>query len=80
MEARKPGKEDVISDFDSSQSDMTGEHMGSRANSAQSVEGEARSNAETQTALRGISLENIIRNNRVESSSSDVSKVIESNN
>jgi len=75
MEARKPGKEDIISDTDSSHSEMAGEHMGSRANSAQSGEGEARSNAETQTALRGISLENIIRNNRVESSTSDTSDV-----
>ena len=66
MEARKPGKEDAISDTES-------EITGRWANSSQSGEGEERSNAETQTALRGISLENIIRNNRVESSSSDVS-------
>ena len=83
MEARKPGKEDVIlpsssSDTDSSLSEMTGEPPGSRANSAQSGEGEARSNAETQTALGGISLENALRNNRVESSGSDVSFLIHS--
>jgi len=70
MEARKPGKEDAISD-----TDQDSEITSSRANSAQSWEGEERSNAETQTALRGISLENIIRNNRVESSSSDTSDI-----
>ena len=66
MEARKPSKEDGISDNDSEITDI-------RANTAQSGEGEARSNAETQTSIGGISLENIIRNNRVESSNSEVS-------
>jgi len=80
IEARKPGKEDAIlpsssSDTDSYLSEITADQPGTRANSAQSGEGEARSNAETQTALRGISLENALRNNRVESSSSDTSDI-----
>eukprot|EP00090_Calanus_glacialis_P014613 TRINITY_DN23438_c0_g1_i1.p1 TRINITY_DN23438_c0_g1~~TRINITY_DN23438_c0_g1_i1.p1 ORF type:complete len:314 (-),score=69.83 TRINITY_DN23438_c0_g1_i1:830-1771(-) len=80
IEARKPGKEDSIlptsgSDTESSSSDLTQDQPGTRANSAQSGEGEARSNAETQTALRGISLENALRNNRVDSSSSETSDI-----
>lgn len=80
LDARKPGKEDAIpptsgSDTDSSLSDASPDQAGTRANSAQSGEGEARSNAETQTALRGISLENALRNNRVDSSSSDTSNI-----
>jgi len=68
MEARKPSKEDGVSDNDS-------EITGSWANTAQSGEGEARSNAETQTSIGGISLENIIGNNIVESSNSETSDI-----
>ena len=61
IDARKPGKEEAILIASNSGSD-----------SAQSGEGEARSNAETQTALRGISLEKALRDNRIDSSTSDV--------
>jgi len=80
QEARKPGKEDTIlptfsSDTDSSLSEVSPDQPQSRANSAQSGEGEARSNADTQTALQGISLENAFRTNRVDSSSSETSDI-----
>jgi len=80
MEARKPGKEEKIipassSDTDSSGSEVSLDHPETRSSSGQSGEGESRSNAETQTALRGISLESALRNNRVDSSSSETSDV-----
>ena len=65
IDARKPGKEEAILIASSSGSD-----------SAQSGEGQPRSNAKTQTALKGISLEKASRNNRIDSSASYVSSFI----
>ena len=55
--------------------EITPSNLGSGPNSVQSREGDTRSNADTQTALRGISPEDSMRNNQEDNSSSDISVV-----